>query len=144
MNASCSDRVQTRHACVPRQQSSPLNQGTAAGGESGALIRPLIPRRPLCAVAPAVAASFPCGVEVRIATLRCQRWRAAALARLLCTAFAALDAPLHAAAHAVRAPSQMLRSACRSVVLSASRAPPMAVRVRARVVGKQRRCLSWL
>ena len=81
---------------------------------------------------------------MRIATLRCQRWRAAALARLVCTAFVALDAPLHAASHAVRAPSQMLRAACRSVALSVSRAPPMAVRVRARVVGKQRRCLSWL
>ena len=77
---------------------------------------------------------------MRVATLRSQRWRAAALARLVCTAFAALDAPLHA----VRAPVQMLRAVGRSVANSVSRAPPMAVRLRARLVGKRRRCLSWL
>ena len=53
--------------------------------------------------------------------------------------FAALDAPLHAASHAVRAPVQMLRAVGRSVVNSVSRAPPMAVRLRARLVGKRRR-----
>ena len=81
---------------------------------------------------------------MRVATLRSKRWRAAALARLVCTAFAALDAPLHVASHAVRAPVQMLRAVGRSVVNSVSRAPPMAVRLRARLVGKRRRCLSWL
>ena len=75
---------------------------------------------------------------MRIVVLRSQRWRAAALARLVRVA---LDLPLHAASHAVRAPFQMLRAACRSVVLSASRAHPMAVRLRARLVGKRRRCL---
>ena len=81
---------------------------------------------------------------MRVATLRSQRWRAAALTRLVCTAFAALDAPLHAASYAVRAPVRMLRAAGRSVASSVSRAPPMAVRLRARLVGKRRRCLSWL
>ena len=71
-------------------------------------------------------------------------WRAAALARLVCTAFAALDAPLHTASHAVHALFQMLGAAGRSVVNSVSRTPPMAVRLRARLVDKQRRCLSWL
>ena len=65
--------------------------------------------------------------------LRSQRWRAAALAQLVRVA---LDLPPHAASHAVRAPVQMLRAVGRSVVLSVSRAPPMAVRLRARMVGK--------
>jgi hypothetical protein len=85
---------------------------------------------------------LPCDVAVRIAALRSKRWRVAALARLVRVASVALDLPLHAASHALRAPSQMLRAACRGVLLSASRAPPVAVRQRARLVGKRRRCLS--
>jgi hypothetical protein len=83
---------------------------------------------------------LPSDVAVRIAVLVSQRWRAVALARLVRVALDALDLPLHAGAHAVRAPSQMLRAACRGVALSVSRAPPMVVRVRARLVGKRRHC----
>ena len=79
-------------------------------------------------------------VAVRIAALRTKRWRVAALARLVRVASVALDLPRHA----VRAPVQMLRAVGRSVVNSVSRAPPMAVRLRARLVGKRRRCLSCL
>ena len=117
------------YTCLPRHQRSPL--------------RPLPPAaRPVPSHLQLPCPS--CSVAVRVATLRSQRWRAAALARLVCTAFAALDTPLHTASHAVHALFQMLRAAGRSVVNSVSRTPPMAVRLRARLVGKQRRCLSWL
>jgi hypothetical protein len=110
--------------CLPRHQSSPL--------------RPLqVP--PVARPAPShlQLLCLPCDVTVRVATLRSQRWRALALTRLVRFA---LDLPLHAASHALRAPSQMLRAACRSVVYSVSCAPPVAVRQRARLVGKRRRC----
>ena len=81
-------------------------------------------------------------VAVRIAALRTKRWRVAALARLVRVASVALDLPRHAASHVVRAPVQMLRAVGRSVVNSVSRAPPVAVRQRARLFGKRRRCQS--
>ena len=94
---------------------------------------PRAPRRHTCS-----CRVPPCNFAVRILVLRCQRWRAAALARLVRVA---LDLALHSASHAVHALFQMLRAAGRSVVNSVARAPPMAVRVSARLVGKRRRCL---
>jgi hypothetical protein len=102
------------------------------------------PRAPLPAARPShlQLPRLPCDVAVRIAALRTKRWRVAALARLVRVASVALDLPRHAASRAVRAPVQMLRAVGRSVVNRVSRAPPVAVRQRARLFGKRRRCLS--
>jgi hypothetical protein len=94
------------------------------------------PYAPLARRAPVTTAASASSLQRRGA---CCYSALSALARGGCRATrarraVALDLPLHAASHAVRAPVQMLRAARRGVVLIASRAFPMEVRLRARLV----------